>query len=434
MKITIVGTGYVGLVTGVCFAEVGHEVLCVDNDAAKIAKLHQGVMPIYEEGLEALVQRNVAAGRLRFTTSLEEGTHFSEVIFIGVGTPPGFRGQANLVYVEQVAREVARHMTGYRLLVEKSTVPVNSGENLRRTLGKYLDRDIPFDVASNPEFLREGTAVHDALNPDRVVIGTESDRARDLLREVYRPLLDRSGGEMVEMNIASAELTKHASNSFLAMKISFINAVARICDLAGADVQQVARGMGLDPRIGPHFLSAGVGYGGSCFPKDVDAFAFLSDELGYDFQLLKTVQRINLDQREYVLERIRRELWVLQDKTVAIWGLAFKPGTDDIREAPALFYVEQLKQAGVRLRLWDPAARENFQALHPEPDYLDDPLACATGADLLLILTEWPQVHEITPSQLRQVMACPVVIDGRNTLNPGPMREAGFTYYSVGRP
>lgn len=434
MKITMVGAGYVGLVTGVCFAEVGHEVLCVDNDTTKIDKLRQGVMPIYEEGLEEMVAKNVADGRLHFSSSLKEGTDFSEIIFIAVGTPPGFRGQANLVYVEQVAREVASYMKSYRLLVEKSTVPVNSGENLRRTIGKYLDQDIEFDVASNPEFLREGTAVKDALQPDRIVIGTESERARDLLRKVYRPLLDRCGGELVEMNIASAELTKHASNSFLAMKISFINAVARICDLAGADVQQVARGMGMDQRIGPHFLNAGVGYGGSCFPKDVDAFNYLSDQMGYQFNLLKVVQQINLEQREYMLEHIRKELWVLQNKTVAIWGLAFKPGTDDIREAPSLFFVEQLKKAGVRLRLWDPAAAENFRNIHPDPDYFEDTLECAAGADLLLILTEWPQIQATPMAELCKAMACPVVVDGRNMLDPKIMREMGFTYYSVGRP
>jgi UDPglucose 6-dehydrogenase len=434
MKITIVGTGYVGLVTGVCFAEVGHDVMCIDNNEDKIRMLQNLEMPIYEIGLEEMVKRNVDAGRLRFSSSIAEGTRYAEVIFIGVGTPPGYRGQANMAYVEQVGREVARNMDSYRLLVEKSTVPVNSGEQLKRTLIKHLRNDVAFDVASNPEFLKEGTAIEDALNPDRVVVGVESERAGALLREIYQPILDRSGGEFIEMNIASAELTKHASNSFLAMKISFINTVARICDLAGADVEQVARGMGLDRRIGKHFLQAGVGYGGSCFPKDVDAFVYIADQLGYDFQLLKAVQSINKTQREYVMQKIHKELWVLQDKTVAIWGLAFKPGTDDIREAPSLYFAEQFQEAKSRMRLWDPIARENFEKLHPEAQYIDDLIECATGADLLLILTEWPEIRGVDLARLKDAMNCPVIMDARNIFDPAAMRAAGFTYHSVGRP
>ncbi|RKX30669.1 MAG: UDP-glucose 6-dehydrogenase [Verrucomicrobia bacterium] len=434
MKITMVGAGYVGLVTGTCFAEIGHNVLCVDNDARKIEMLTKRRMPIYEEGLEDLVIRNMDKERLRFTTSIKEGTEFAEVIFIAVGTPPGYHGEPNLSYVEQVGRQVAAHMTDYRLLVEKSTVPVNTGIQLKRTVSKYLREKVDFDVASNPEFLREGSAVHDAFNPDRIVVGVESERAARLLREIYEPIISRSGCEFLVMNIPSAELTKHASNSFLATKISFINAVSRVCELAGADIEQVAHGMGLDPRIGPSFLRAGVGYGGSCFPKDVDAFVHLADQLGYDFRLLREVQRINQGQREHLLRKIQHELWVIQDKVIAIFGLAFKPGTDDIREAPSLYFVSELLKEKAKLRLWDPVATEKFRSVYPDLDYFDDPLECAKGAELLLILTDWPQIRQIDLARLKEAMKCPAIIDGRNMFDPRTMREMGFDYSCVGRP
>ncbi len=434
MNITVVGTGYVGLVTGACFSEMGHHVLCVDNDARKIEMLKRLEMPIYEDGLQEVVERNVEQGRLNFSTSIKEGTEYAEVIFIAVGTPPGYRGQANLSYVEQVGRTVAEHMTSYRLLVEKSTVPVNTGEQLKRTMTKYLREDVAFDVASNPEFLREGTALVDAFNPDRIVIGVESDRAAQLMEEIYKPIVEQSGCELLRMNIASAELTKHASNSFLAMKISYVNAVSRVCELAGADVKQVAHGMGLDSRIGKQFLHAGVGYGGSCFPKDVDAFVHLSDQIGYDFQLLKEVQRINQAQREHLMAKIQHELWVIQDKVVAILGLAFKPGTDDVREAPSLYFVPQLLEAKANLRLWDNVAAKKFDEIHPGLTYIEDPLECARGADLVLILTDWPEIKNLDLKALKEAMKAPVVIDGRNVFEPEKMEELGFTYYSVGRP
>jgi UDPglucose 6-dehydrogenase len=433
MKITIVGTGYVGLVTGTCFAEVGHEVLCVDNDPRKIEMLNRLEMPIYEEGLQEMVKRNVEAGRLHFSESIEEGTQYAEVIFIAVGTPPGYRGEANLSYVEQVGRKVAEHMTSYRLLVEKSTVPVNTGERLKRTMSKYLRADIGFDVASNPEFLREGSAIADAFQPDRIVVGVESARARKLLEEIYRPFVERSGCEFLAMNIASAELTKHASNSFLAMKISFANALSRICELAGADVKQVTHGMGLDRRIGPSFLQAGVGYGGSCFPKDVDAFVHIADILGYNFELLREVQRINQAQREHVLQKIRNELWVVQDKTIAVLGLAFKPGTDDIREAPSLYFVSELGKEKARLRLWDPVAEEKFKEVHPNLEYFPTVMDTISGADLVLILTEWDEIRAIDLEAMKAAMNCPVIVDGRNVFDPSTVRAAGFTYHSVGR-
>ena len=434
MNITIVGTGYVGLCTGATFSDIGHNVLCIDNDASKIEGLRASKMPIYEAGLEELVVRNVNEGRLRFSSSIKEGTEFAEVIFIAVGTPPGYQGQANLSYVEKVGREVAEHMTDYRLLVEKSTVPVNTGGQLRRTLRKYLRDDIPFDIASNPEFLREGTAIQDAFNPDRIVVGVEGERAAALLRDTYAPIVKRSGCEYLEMSIASAELTKHASNSFLATKISFINAVSRICEMAGADITQVAHGVGLDSRIGASFLNAGVGYGGSCFPKDVDAFVQMGENLGYSLDLLKEVQKINQDQRTHVLQKLQHELWVLEEKVIAILGLAFKPGTDDIRESPAHYFVKELAQRGATLRLWDPAAQERFDREHPGLEYAATPQECLQGADAALVLTDWPELKELDLSNIRTIMACPIIVDGRNIFDPVAAAEAGIIYHSVGRP
>ena len=433
MNITVVGTGYVGLVTGACFSDWGHSVMCVDNDENKVKMLKQLQMPIYEDGLEELVRKNVAAGRLHFTSSIADGTKFAEVIFIAVGTPPGYRGAANMSYVEQVARQVAEHMDGYKLLVEKSTVPVNTHEQVKRTVSKYLRADIPFDVASNPEFLKEGTAIEDAYDPDRIVVGVESERAAKLMQEIYAPIVKKTNCPLLVMNPASAELTKHASNSFLALKISFINAVARICEMAGANVEQVAQGMGLDKRIGKQFLKAGVGYGGSCFPKDVDAFVQIADHLGYNFELLKEVQRVNKTQREHLMQKLQRELWVIQDKHVSVLGLAFKPGTDDVRESPSLYFIPQLIEAGAKLKLWDPVAEERFAQLYPQETYVKDPLECARGADLLLILTDWPQVKNLDLDQLKSVMKCPVIVDGRNMFDPAAVRAKGFTYHSIGR-
>lgn len=422
-----------GLVTGATFAEIGHDVLCVDNDEGKIRKLRNLQMPIHEEGLADVVTRNVKAGRLNFSTSIAEGTDHAEVIFIAVGTPPGYRGEANMSYVERVGREVAQHMNSYRLLVEKSTVIVNTSERLRRTMHKYLKENIPFDIASNPEFLREGTALQDAFHPDRIVVGVESPRAARLLREIYEPIIRTTGCEYLEMSIASAELTKHASNSFLAMKISFINAVSRICELTGADISQVARGMALDKRIGPHFLNAGVGYGGSCFPKDVDAFIRMADEYGYSFDLLKEVQKINLSQREHLMRKLQQELWVLEDKTIAVLGLAFKPGTDDVRKSPALYFVPELLKHKAKVKLWDTVAQEKFAQVVPDQQYFSTPLECATGADAVLILTDWPEIRQMDLAKLHKTMKCPIIIDGRNVFDPAVMLEHGFIYYSVGR-
>ncbi|MFC1497621.1 UDP-glucose dehydrogenase family protein [Verrucomicrobiota bacterium] len=433
MKVTIVGTGYVGLVTGATFSEVGHDVLCIDNNKDKVERLKKLEMPIYEEGLDDIVERNVKAGRLKFSSCIKEGTDFAEIIFIAVGTPPGYQGEANMSYVEQVGRQVAENMTSYRLLIEKSTVPVKTNEMLKRTMGKYLKEDVPFDIASNPEFLREGTAIHDAFHPDRIVVGIESERAAKLLRELYKPIADKSKCEYLEMSIESAELTKHASNSFLAMKISFINAVSRICELTGADITQVSRGMGLDKRIGSHFLNAGVGYGGSCFPKDIDAFTRMGDEHGYSLDLLKEVQKINSSQREHLMQKLLKELWVVEDKTITVFGLAFKPGTDDIRESPALYFVPQLLERKAKLRLWDPIAQEKFDETMPGLQYFNNLQECAKGADAVLILTDWPEIREMDLKKLKSSMKCPIIIDGRNIFDPQNMAEYGFIYHSIGR-
>jgi len=432
MKITIVGTGYVGLVTGATFSEIGHEVLCVDNDQAKIDRLTDGDMPIHEGGLADIVTRNVEQQRLRFSSSIAEGTAFANVIFIAVGTPPGYGGEANMSYVEKVGREVATHMTDYRLLVEKSTVPVRTSEQLRRTVSRTVSAGVPFDIASNPEFLREGSAIHDAFRPDRIVVGVEGERAAALLAEIYQPIVERSGCEYLQMNIASAELTKHASNSFLAMKISFINAVSRVCELTGADIRQVAHGMALDKRIGPHFLQAGVGYGGSCFPKDVDAFVRLAEEAGYALDILRQVQEINRGQKAHLMHKLRGELWVLEEKTIAVLGLAFKPGTDDVRESPALTFVPELLERNAVLRLWDPAAAGKFRAAYPNLTYCETPLECATGADAAIILTEWAEIRDIDLDRLKSAMNVPIIIDGRNIFDPADMAARGFAYHSFG--
>ena len=434
MKVTIVGTGYVGLVTGTCFAEFGHDVLCVDNDQRKVDMLKQCKSPIYEEGLDELILRNVEAGRLHFTPHIKEGVEFSEVIFIAVGTPPDRGGEADLSYIEQVGRQVAENMTSYRLLVEKSTVPVNTSLQLKRTMTKYLKAHVDFDVASNPEFLREGTAIKDALEPARIIVGVEAERAGKILRDLYEPIVKRSGCEYLQMSVASAELAKHASNSFLAMKISYVNAVSRICELTGADVEKVSLAMGLDRRIGKDFLKAGVGYGGSCFPKDADAFLRLSEHLGYRFDLLRFVQQINREQREHILAKIKHELWVLKGKTIAILGLAFKPGTDDIREAPSLFFVDELGKSGARLKAWDPVAEENFRRIHPDVEYCKSPMECVKDTDLMLLLTEWPELKTMNMDQVKSAMKCPVIIDGRNFFDPEAIRARGFIYHSVGRP
>lgn len=429
MKLCVIGAGHVGLVSGACFAELGHDVVCVDNDARRVAALRRGVMPFFEPGLAPLVRRHARRRRLAFTTDLRVGVRHSEVIFIAVGTPPKANGEADLTVVEHVCRDIARAMTSYRLIVEKSTVPVETGKWLRRTIARNLRRPIPFDVASNPEFLREGTAVRDFLHPDRLVLGVESPEAKKRLLAVYAPIT----APRVVTDIASAELIKHASNSFLAVKISFINAVAQICDRVGADVEKVADGMGLDPRIGKAFLDAGVGFGGFCFPKDIEAFAAIAEKLGVEFRLLKEVARINAQQRELVIKKIEDRLWNLKHKTIAVWGLSFKPNTDDMRFAPSIDVIQRLTAAGAVVQAYDPQAMREAKRCLNGTTLCRTMYDAAAGADCLVLLTEWPQFQDADWPRVKRLMTHPIVIDGRNCLDTALLKRHGFEYAGIGR-
>ena len=429
MDLSIVGAGHVGLVTGACFADLGHHVIIVDNDAKRIAGLKKGVMPYYEPGMEELVLRTVKEGRLSFTTSLKEAVAKTTILFIAVGTLQKATGEADLTYVENVARSIAECMTGYKLIVEKSTVPVQTGAWVGHTIKTYLKKKVPFDVASNPEFLREGTAIQDIMKPDRVVIGVESARARDLLMELYKPL----GAPIVVTDIASAELIKHASNSFLSMKISFINAVAQVCERAGADVSQVADGMGLDPRIGRSFLNAGAGYGGFCFPKDVEAFIKIAEQLGYDFELMKAVRNVNEHQKRDFATKIQKALWVVKGKSIGVLGLAFKPNTDDMRYAPAIDVIEYLEGEGASVKAYDPQAMKEAAHLLPKTKMCKDPYEVARGADCLAILTEWNEFKELDFKRIKKLLRQPLIVDGRNVYDPARMRKLGFRYIGIGR-
>jgi len=432
MKLTIIGTGYVGLVTGACFAEVGHTVICVDNDLKKVAMLREGGIPIYEPGLEDMVKRNVAAGRLRFTGSTAEGVEQSDVVFIAVPTPPQPDGSVDLSYIERVARDIASAMTSYKIVVDKSTVPVKTGEKVAETIKRYCKARVEFDVVSNPEFLREGFAVEDLMKPDRIVVGVGSPRPAAAMRELYTPF----NAPIIVTDINSAELIKHAANSFLALKISYINAIATICEASGANVEEVANGMGMDARIGRRFLNAGLGFGGSCFPKDLSAFIKIADQLGYDFQLLKEVQRINADQMERFLKKLTDTLWVLKDKKIGVLGLAFKQNTDDVRMSPAIDLCQRLLKDGAALRVFDPKAMDKAKAvLPPGPTitYVTDMNEIATGCDAVVVATEWPEFKQLDLDRARQAMTHPILFDGRNLFDPAEMARRGWVYKSVGR-
>lgn len=429
MKLTIIGTGYVGLVTGACFAEVGHHVICVDNNADKVKMLQAGGIPIYEPGLEELVRKNVSAGRLRFTASTKDGVENSDVIFIAVPTPPQPDGSVDLSFIESVAREIAGAMTSYKIVVDKSTVPVRTGDKVAETIKRYCKSRVEFDVVSNPEFLREGFAVEDLMKPDRVVIGVRSPRPVQAMQDVYTPF----HAPIIVTDINSAELIKHAANSFLALKISYINAVANICEASGANVEEVANGMGMDLRIGRRFLNAGLGFGGSCFPKDLSAFIKISETLGYDFTLLKEVQRINATQMERFLKKITDTLWVLKDKKIGVLGLAFKQNTDDCRQSPAIELCRRLLQEGAALRVHDPKAMEKAKEILPHVTYVEDMNAVAEGCDALIIATEWPEFKQLDLERVRKSLTHPILFDGRNLFDPAEMERQGFIYKSVGR-
>lgn len=429
MKVCMIGTGYVGLVSGTCFAEIGHEVICVDIDKRKIDILNKGGIPIYEPGLEELVKRNVDAGRLSFTTDTRKGVDKSLFVFIAVGTPPKDNGEPDLSSIEQVAREIGAAMRDYKIIVEKSTVPVQTGRWVRTVVERFSKHSSQFDIASNPEFLREGSAIKDFLYPDRIVLGVESKRAEEQLLELYKPI----DAPKIVTDIASAELIKHASNSFLSTKISFINALSIICEQSGADVLKVAEGMGLDKRIGRDFLNAGAGFGGFCFPKDLKAFIGISAKLGYDFRLLKEVESINEEQMLRVVKKTEEAIWNLRDKKIGILGLAFKPDTDDMRFAPSITIIRALEKEGATVKAYDPVAIERARMVMPDIEYCKSPYDVAKDVDAIVLVTEWDEFAKLDLRKLKEVMRQPVFIDGRNLFDPGKMKELGFIYSGIGR-
>ena len=439
MKLTIFGSGYVGLVTGACMAETGNDVLCIDIDQAKIDRLNAGDIPIYEPGLDALVERNSKAGRLRFSTDVAEGVAHGTFQFIAVGTPPDEDGSADLQYVEAVARSIAEHMTDYRIIVDKSTVPVGTADRVRAVVEETLAERgavVEFDVVSNPEFLKEGAAIDDFMKPDRVVIGTDNPRTGELLRALYEPF-NRSHDRIIVMDIRSAELTKYAANAMLATKISFMNELANLAERFGADIEEVRRGIGSDPRIGYHFIYPGVGYGGSCFPKDVQALARSATEVGYEAELLNAVEAVNARQKRLLFAKIQKHFdGQLEGKVVALWGLAFKPKTDDMREAPSRVLMEQLWEAGASVRAYDPEARDEAYRIYGDHDRLilcEDALGALDGADALAVVTEWQEFRSVDFDAVASRLAQKVIFDGRNLYDPTAMRERGFSHYAIGR-
>jgi UDPglucose 6-dehydrogenase len=446
MKLSVIGAGYVGLTTAACLAQIGHDVFCSESDLEKLTKLQNEGMPLFEPHLEDVIKAAREAGRLHFG-STQEAIAWGNAIFICVGTPPLANGDADLSAIEGVARAIAKHASGYRLVIEKSTVPVQTGAQLQKHLSVHSRNGLSYDVASNPEFLREGSSVEDFLHPDRIVIGVDSPRAENLLRQIYEPIIrqtftcplhsdcpNRKNPIFLVTDTNSAELIKHASNSFLAMKISFINMVANLCEEVGADVTKVAQGMGLDPRIGSTFLNPGIGFGGFCFPKDVQAFIRIAEKSGCDFSLLKEVERINQRRIEHFVEKIRKELWVLRGKKAAVWGLAFKPNTDDVRFAPSITLVKALLAEGAAVRAYDPEATEKARAILPEITYCADAYQAAEGADAILIVTEWDEFRQLDWDRLGRVVERPLIVDGRNMLDASEVKNHGFHYFSVGRP
>jgi UDPglucose 6-dehydrogenase len=429
MKVAVAGAGYVGLVTAACLAELGNDVTCVDIDESKISQLNSDIIPIYEPGLDGLAVKNRKSGRLAYSTDLKAAIKNSEIIFICVGTPPKENGEADLSHVENVARAVAEAMDSYKVIVEKSTVPVETGEKVAKSIRAYNIHRVDFDVVSNPEFLKEGSAVSDFMHPDRVVIGCGSERARQIMKKLYEPL----NAPILFTDIKSAEIIKHASNSFLATKISFINAIANICEMAGADVEKVAEGMGLDKRIGRPFLNAGIGYGGFCFPKDAEAFIKIAEKLGYDFRLLKATQEINSFQKKNFVKKIEKALWIVKNKTIGILGLAFKPNTDDMRFAPSIDIIGELQREGAKIKAYDPEAAEKSKGVLNNIEYCSNPYEAAKDADALVILTEWDEFRALDMKKIKSAMKHPLIIDGRNIYNPEEIRKEGFTYMSIGR-
>ena len=427
MKIAIIGTGHVGLISGVCFAELGNEVICIDNNEEKILNLKNGKLPIFEPELQELLDKNKL--RLTFTTSIKEGIQDAGIIFICVGTPPKLSGDADLSTVENVTTHIANAMHSYKLVVGKSTVPVHTGIRIKQLMEAKVKSGLSFDVASNPEFLREGAAIYDFMHPDRIVIGVETERAQKILTELYKPIK----APILVTDIESAELIKHASNSFLATKISFINAVAKICERAGANIEQVAQGIGLDHRIGPEFLQAGIGFGGFCFPKDIRAFRRIAEKLGVDFSLLKEVEKINESMKNDFVIKVEESLWNLSNKTIGILGLSFKPDTEDMRYAPSIDIIQMLQKEGAKIRAYDPQAMPIAKNILKDIEYCKNPYEVADGADCLCILTEWKEFKELNLDRIMALLKSPIIIDGRNIFEKEKMRKLGFTYQGIGR-
>ncbi len=432
MSISVIGVGYVGLVTGVCFAEFGLKVTCMDKDGEKIRNLRKGIIPIYEPGLEEKVKKNIKEGRLTFTTDIGETVDNALAIFIAVGTPPMKDGSADLSFVDEVAETIAKHMTGYKVIITKSTVPVGTGERLRKIVGRSQRESIDFDIVSNPEFLREGSAIEDFMRPDRVVIGAESQQAVAIMKDLYRPLYLIETPFLIT-DVPTAEMIKYASNSFLATKITFINEVANLCEKVGADVRMVAKGMGLDGRIGSKFLHPGPGYGGSCFPKDVLALSKISREKDYDFKILKGVIEANNRQKTLMVEKIKEAVGDLNGKTLGILGLSFKPNTDDMRDAPSIEIITSLQKSGAKIKAYDPAAMDEAKKVLKDIEYCDDPYAIAQGTDALIILTEWNQFRNLDLEKVKSLLKSPVFIDLRNVYEPNKIKELGMKYVGVGR-
>ena len=436
MKLTIIGTGYVGLTTGTCLAELGHTVTCVDNDPSKLELLKEGKSPIYEPGLEELIIKNKASGRLSFTDDIATAVKVAEVIFICVNTPPKEDGQADLQYVEKVSRQIAQNITtDYKVIVDKSTVPVRTAEKVQETISKYGIKDAVFDVVSNPEFLREGSAVKDTLEPDRIVIGVDTDKARRVMLQVYQPIIEKTNAPVKITSVKSAELIKHGANTFLAMKISFANLIAQTCETVGANALEVLEAIGLDERIGSQFLKPGIGFGGSCFPKDIAAFKKTLEVLDIDSTLVSAVQDINDRAIKSFIKKIEKELWALDGKTLGVCGLAFKPDTDDVRNAPALIIIKELASLGAKIKAYDPQAMANAQKSlgNEKITYCQTPYETATGCDALIFCTEWKEFSALDLEKLKKLLATPLIFDGRNIFDPAVMYHHGFNYISIGR-
>lgn len=434
MKVAIVGTGYVGLTTGVCLADLGHEVWCIDNDPQKVADLKAGKSPIFEPGLEEILKRNLESGRLKVTDEIAGPTQASEVIFICVGTPTREDGTADLKYVENVAKEVAKNLNGqYKLIVDKSTVPVKTAEKVKETILKYGDKKALCDVVSNPEFLKEGTAIEDTLNPDRIVIGSDSEKATEKMLEVYKPLIDKTGAPVKIVSVRSAELIKHGANTFLSIKISFANLIAQVCEEVKADALEVLEAIGLDERVGRLFLKPGIGFGGSCFPKDIAAFKTTMKILGVDHSLVDAVETINDMAWENFVKKVEKELWVIDGKVIGVLGLAFKPDTDDMRNAPAVKIINELLSKGAKIKAYDPESMDQAKNIMPDIEYCKNADEVLTGSEALLICTEWDEFKNLDLEKVKKEMLVPVVFDGRNALDPLEAAKAGLKYYGVGR-